>query len=122
MVNRQDRSLNGMIVGFSGTSKDVADCDWLRNFFRKGDNHIFRSHDPFLQNNITICRITAKKHNCRFLTLERNIQIVAARFALQTLVTAFTILFPCMDRDTPFFATIAARTIYLAGPIPVRHQ
>ena len=41
---------------------------------------LFRSRDSsFLQN-------TAKQHNCRFLVLKRNIQNVAAGFALCTVV------------------------------------
>ena len=33
-----------------------------------------------------MCSITAKQHNCRFLVLKRNIQNVAAGFALFTVV------------------------------------
>ena len=34
----------------------------------------------------TMCSITTKQHNCRFLVLKRNIQNVAAGFALFTVV------------------------------------
>ena len=34
----------------------------------------------------TMCSITTKQHNCRFFVLERNIQNVAAGFALFTVV------------------------------------
>ena len=34
----------------------------------------------------TMCTVTTKQHNCRFLVLKRNIQNVAAGFALFTVV------------------------------------
>ena len=45
----------------------------------------------------TIFTITAKQHICRFLVLEFNIQNMAAFCALQSFVTVYILLFPCMD-------------------------
>ena len=51
----------------------------------------------------TMCTVTAKQHNCRFLVLKRNIQNVAAGFALFKVVE--TGRFICWNVNTLFIST-----------------
>ena len=58
-------------------------CDWRRNFFKNGDGFIVIATRLSRK---TICSITIKQCNGRFMTLKRNIQNTAAGFALFTVV------------------------------------
>ena len=63
-------------------------CSWLwlvENFLQKWRWFSFFVIATRLSGK-AMCSITAKQHNCRFLVLKRNIQNVAAGFALLTVV------------------------------------
>ena len=78
---RQEFVLNGN-VAFFGSSSVVLDCDFRKDFFENGDGFLFRSSDLTLAKQC----LPAKQHNCVFLVLKKNIQNVAAAFALFTVV------------------------------------
>ena len=58
----------------------------------------------------TMCTVTAKQHNCRFLVLKRNIQNVAASFALFTVVETCCLI--GWNVNTLFVST--CRTIHIS--------
>ena len=88
-------------LGFVFGSR-LADCDWLRNLFKKDSFSILFDK--------AICAITAKQQNCQFLVPKGNVQNKAARFALKTFVTALTNLFPSVDTNTLLSWTVPFRT------------
>ena len=65
----------------------------------------------------TMCAVTAKQHNCRFLFLKRNIQNVAASFALFTVVK--TSRFIGWKVNTLFVSTRG--TIHISNSLDVVH-
>ena len=69
------------LLPFFGSGSDVLRCDWRKNFFKNGDG--FSATRLSCK---TMCAVTAKQQNCRFLVHERNIRNVAAGFALFTVV------------------------------------
>ena len=97
MGSRHIHAINGMTFAFFGTCSHVIDCDWRKNFFKK--EIVFHFVVMTCLSDKAIRAITAKQHIRRYLVLERNIQNLAARLALKTFLTAFIILFPCMDID-----------------------
>ena len=66
----------------------------------------------------TMRTVTAKQHNCRFLVLKKNIQNVAASFALFTVVK--TSLFIGWIVNTLFFS--ACWTIHISKSLDVVHR
>ena len=72
---QHDHVLNGITSTFFGSGSDVLGCDWWRNFYKKGKGFFVVATRLFCK---TMCTVTAKEHNCRFLVLKRKIQNVAA--------------------------------------------
>ena len=82
---------------------------------RKEMDFLFRSPDSAFRK--AMCASTAQQNMCWFLLRKKEIQDVAARFALQTFLTAFITLFPCMDIDTRVSRTLPVRTINMTNKI-----
>ena len=80
---RHNYTKNGITSAFFGSGSDVLGSDWRRNFFKNGDGFFVVATRPFWK---TMCTVTAKQINWRLLVLKRNIQNVAAGFALFTVV------------------------------------
>ena len=59
-------------------------CDWRRQILKPGDGFFFVDTNRLSRK--TMCTVSAKQQNCRFLILKSNIQNVAAGFALFTVV------------------------------------
>ena len=77
----------GLILDFFGSGSDALGCDWRRSFIKNGDGlWLFFLVVTTCLSCETKCTVTTKQHNCRFLVLKRNIQNVAAGFALFTIV------------------------------------
>ena len=45
--NKTFYAINAVILGFSGLSCVVGDCNWPRKSFKKGDGFLFRNNDSF---------------------------------------------------------------------------
>ena len=81
MECRHDYTINEITSTFFGSGSDVLGWDWRRNFFENGDDFFVVTTRLSCK---TMCAVTAKQHNCRFLVLKRNIRKVTAGFALFT--------------------------------------
>ena len=81
---RHNYAINGRNFVFFGSGSGVVDFDWWRNIFEKEIVFIFLIRIRLFDK--TMCAIATKQHNCRFLGPERNIQNVAAGFALFAVV------------------------------------
>ena len=84
MGNRHNYATNGENFTFFGSRSGVVDCD-CRKFFSK-IRWVFIFVVTFRLFDKAMCAIATKKHKCRFLVLEGNIQNVAAGSALFTVV------------------------------------
>ena len=82
---RHDYAINGKTSTFFVSGSDMLGCGWPENFLKKRRWLYFFVIATRLSCK-TRCTVTAKQHNCRFFVLNREIQNVAAGFALFTVV------------------------------------
>ena len=115
MGSRHDYSTKVMISAFMAKFRVWLIAVDREICSRKVMDFLFRSPDSAFWKAISASN--AKQNICWFLVRKKEIQDMAARFALQTFVMAFIILLPCMDIDTRVSRTLPVRTINMTNKI-----